>query len=96
MSEIKRSLLDEVESLRAQLAAATERLELAEQLFAVQEGERDGLIAKLRDLTERADAYEKALREIRECMGGEDGTEGWDGPEDVWRIAVRALERSKS
>jgi hypothetical protein len=36
----------------------------------------------------------EALSEIKEHMGG-DHLDGWDSPEDVWKIAVAALAKVK-
>lgn len=48
------------------------------------------LTAEVARLTAREKVLVKALKEIKECMGG-DGAEGWDSPEDVWKIATKAL-----
>lgn len=34
-----------------------------------------------------------ALREIKDCMGGDDPSSGWNSPEDVWGIATKILQK---
>jgi hypothetical protein len=47
---------------------------------------------ELRDARKRIAELETALREIYECMGGDDVASGWQDPNRVWGVARAALE----
>lgn len=65
--------------------ATTRQCYLAKQAA---EAERDALKAKLAALVEE-------MERIKDIMGGHDGCQGWDSPEDVWGIADKALAAAK-
>lgn len=57
--------------------------------------ERDDALAELAACKARLAALVESVERIRDLMGGANGTEGWESPEDVWGIADAALAAAK-